>query len=177
MKGGLFGGGGHSGNPQDFVIQDDDNSPIATAQPGATDEAPLYASLPAMTIDPEKRYVATIKTGDGEIQVELYADQTPETVNNFVFLARLIGASVGLRRQQERAVALHGLVERAHGLLAAHEQRHHHVREDDDVAQGEQRNRQQAVLPLPLVLVLGVAPAVVITLENRHSGFSYALSA
>ena len=41
-----------------------------------------------MTIDPEKRYFATIKTDDGEIQVELFADQAPETVNNFVFLAQ-----------------------------------------------------------------------------------------
>ena len=87
--GGLYGGGGgHSGNSQDFVFQDDDNSSLATPQPGATAEGPLYATLPDMTIDPEKRYVATIKTDDGEIQVELFADQAPETVNNFVFLAQ-----------------------------------------------------------------------------------------
>ena len=84
---GIYGGSG-SGNPQDFVIQDDDSSPLATAQPGATAEGPMYASLPPMTIDPEKRYIATIKTGDGEIQVELFADQAPQTVNNFVFLAQ-----------------------------------------------------------------------------------------
>lgn len=85
---GIFSGGGHSGNSQDFVFQDEDTSAPATPQPGATAEAELYATLPAMTIDPEKRYFATIKTDDGEIRVELFADQAPETVNNFVFLAQ-----------------------------------------------------------------------------------------
>ena len=84
----VFGGSGGHSNPQDFVIQDDVTSPLATAQPGATEEAPLFASLPPMTIDPDKRYVATIKTSDGEIQVELFADQAPQTVNNFVYLAQ-----------------------------------------------------------------------------------------
>jgi cyclophilin family peptidyl-prolyl cis-trans isomerase len=41
-----------------------------------------------MTIDPAKRYTATIKTSKGDIQVELYADQAPQAVNAFVFLAR-----------------------------------------------------------------------------------------
>jgi cyclophilin family peptidyl-prolyl cis-trans isomerase len=95
---GVFGGGG-SGNPQDFVIQDDDNSSLATPQPQTTAEGPTYASLPPMTIDLEKRYVATIKTGDGEIQVELFADQAPQTVNNFVFLAQA-GFYNGLSFQQ-----------------------------------------------------------------------------
>ena len=96
---GVFSGGGHSGNPQDFVIQDADNSSLVTPQPGATTEGPLYVSLPPMTIDPEKRYVATIKTGDGEIRVELFADQAPQTVNNFVFLAQS-GFYNGLSFQQ-----------------------------------------------------------------------------
>jgi len=41
-----------------------------------------------MTIDPQKKYTARIKTGKGDIVVELFADKTPKTVNNFVFLAR-----------------------------------------------------------------------------------------
>ncbi len=41
-----------------------------------------------MTIDPAKRYVATIATELGDIVVELHADKAPRTVNNFVFLAR-----------------------------------------------------------------------------------------
>jgi cyclophilin family peptidyl-prolyl cis-trans isomerase len=41
-----------------------------------------------MTIDPQKRYIATLKTAKGDIKVELLADKAPRTVNSFVFLAR-----------------------------------------------------------------------------------------
>ena len=41
-----------------------------------------------MTIDPEKSYRATIVTEKGDIVLELYAGRVPNTVNNFVFLAR-----------------------------------------------------------------------------------------
>ena len=41
-----------------------------------------------MQIDTTKTYYATIKTNKGDMRVKLYADKTPVTVNNFVFLAR-----------------------------------------------------------------------------------------
>jgi cyclophilin family peptidyl-prolyl cis-trans isomerase len=41
-----------------------------------------------MKIDTDKDYFATIKTDKGDMVVELFADRTPKTVNNFVFLAR-----------------------------------------------------------------------------------------
>jgi cyclophilin family peptidyl-prolyl cis-trans isomerase len=41
-----------------------------------------------MSIDPEKQYTATLETDKGDITIELFADKTPRTVNNFVFLAR-----------------------------------------------------------------------------------------
>jgi peptidylprolyl isomerase/peptidyl-prolyl cis-trans isomerase B (cyclophilin B) len=41
-----------------------------------------------LVIEPGKSYRATIVTEKGEIQLELYSDRVPETVNNFVFLAR-----------------------------------------------------------------------------------------
>ncbi|KAB8142533.1 peptidylprolyl isomerase [Chloroflexia bacterium SDU3-3] len=49
-----------------------------------------YASsgAPAMSIDPKKTYIATITTPRGDIEVKLRPDIAPETVNNFVFLAR-----------------------------------------------------------------------------------------
>ncbi len=47
-----------------------------------------YTSPPAMSIDPQKTYTATIQTDDGDIVLQLFADKTPNTVNNFVFLAR-----------------------------------------------------------------------------------------
>lgn len=47
-----------------------------------------YAAPPALTIDRNKKYTATFRTELGDFVVELYADKTPLTVNNFVFLAR-----------------------------------------------------------------------------------------
>ena len=47
-----------------------------------------YTSPPAMGIDPQKHYTATIQTDNGDIVLQLFADKTPNTVNNFVFLAR-----------------------------------------------------------------------------------------
>lgn len=43
---------------------------------------------PQMVIDEKKKYTATIQTDNGKMVVELFADKTPKTVNNFVFLAR-----------------------------------------------------------------------------------------
>ena len=41
-----------------------------------------------MGIDPAKSYTATVNTDLGDIVIELFADKAPNTVNNFVFLAR-----------------------------------------------------------------------------------------
>jgi len=48
----------------------------------------MYPARPAMVIDPEKSYVATIKTSKGDIVVDLFAEKAPNTVNSFVFLAQ-----------------------------------------------------------------------------------------
>ena len=48
-----------------------------------------YAAPPEMTIDPSAKYFAVFKMQNGgEFVAELFADKTPVTVNNFVFLAR-----------------------------------------------------------------------------------------
>jgi peptidyl-prolyl cis-trans isomerase B (cyclophilin B) len=47
-----------------------------------------YSKSPDMVIDSKKNYQATIKTNKGDIQLDLFAQDTPKTVNNFVFLAR-----------------------------------------------------------------------------------------
>jgi peptidyl-prolyl cis-trans isomerase B (cyclophilin B) len=47
-----------------------------------------WSNPPAMVIDPQKKYFATIHSDLGEIRIELFADKAPATVNNFVFLAR-----------------------------------------------------------------------------------------
>lgn len=47
-----------------------------------------YSAPPPMTIDPNKKYFATIKMDIGEIKLELYPKEAPQSVNSFVFLAR-----------------------------------------------------------------------------------------
>jgi peptidyl-prolyl cis-trans isomerase B (cyclophilin B) len=43
---------------------------------------------PEMQIDPTQSYHAVIATQKGSIELELYPEHAPRTVNNFVFLAR-----------------------------------------------------------------------------------------
>ena len=47
-----------------------------------------WKNPPAMAIDNKKKYQATLHTERGDIVLELFADKTPITVNNFVFLSR-----------------------------------------------------------------------------------------
>jgi cyclophilin family peptidyl-prolyl cis-trans isomerase/protein-disulfide isomerase len=47
-----------------------------------------FSSCPPVVIDHSKQYFATLKTAKGDIVIRLFADQVPNTVNNFVFLAR-----------------------------------------------------------------------------------------
>lgn len=72
-------------------------SPAATSTPtqntsdqvgGGEKVARTYDNPPAMTIDTSKKYVATMVTNKGTIVFELFADEAPKTVNNFVFLVR-----------------------------------------------------------------------------------------
>lgn len=46
-----------------------------------------WSTPPEMVIDPEKSYKATLHTDKGDILIELFVQQAPKTVNNFVFLA------------------------------------------------------------------------------------------
>lgn len=80
------------------LAQPTQTSPAGQATPATTPAAAVltpgagakkvYSAPPAMTIDPKKHYSATIKTSKGDIVADLFADKTPKTVNNFVFLAR-----------------------------------------------------------------------------------------
>ena len=47
-----------------------------------------WKNPPEMQIDPAKKYKAVIETGRGVIELELYPQHAPKTVNNFVFLAK-----------------------------------------------------------------------------------------
>ncbi len=50
--------------------------------------AKQWSTPPAMQIDPKKKYKAHMETDKGTMVIELFADKTPITVNNFVFLSR-----------------------------------------------------------------------------------------
>lgn len=47
-----------------------------------------WENSPAMVIGADKKYTAILETSEGTIKAELFAGETPATVNNFVFLAR-----------------------------------------------------------------------------------------
>lgn len=63
-------------------------TPTATPTPAGSTRNDKYDAPPEMQIDLAKTYLATISTEKGDIVVELDASAAPQTVNNFVFLAR-----------------------------------------------------------------------------------------
>ena len=48
--------------------------------------AKQWNSPPEITIDTDRSYLCTITTNRGDIELELYAEHAPQTVNNFLFL-------------------------------------------------------------------------------------------
>lgn len=72
--------------PTSDIVPTQDTS-SATEAPQTTPRQ--YAAYPPMTIDPAKKYFATVKMAKGgEFVIQLYPDKAPKTVNSFVFLAR-----------------------------------------------------------------------------------------
>jgi peptidylprolyl isomerase len=55
---------------------------------GSSPKTQKFGDLPAMCIDPTKRYTARLSTTLGDMTIALDAAAAPLTVNNFVFLAR-----------------------------------------------------------------------------------------
>jgi cyclophilin family peptidyl-prolyl cis-trans isomerase len=47
-----------------------------------------YDRPPEMALDPNRDYYANLVTEKGTVRIRLFAERAPETVNNFVFLAR-----------------------------------------------------------------------------------------
>lgn len=62
------------------------STPLASAS--ASPVFKRYPAPPPLSINPQKTYTATLSTNMGDITVELFAKDNPQTVNNFVFLAR-----------------------------------------------------------------------------------------
>jgi cyclophilin family peptidyl-prolyl cis-trans isomerase len=60
-----------------------------TSQPSQPPAArKKYTAPPAMQIDVEKKYTATLDTSAGKIVLELFPKEAPRTVNSFVVLSR-----------------------------------------------------------------------------------------
>jgi hypothetical protein len=76
---------------------------------------------------------------------------------------RVVGLGLALGGEQDFLLVAHGLFQRVDGLLTPHEERDHHVREDDDVSQGEQRDHPRVGPPL-------VALLVVVVFVEEHQG-------
>ena len=70
--------------PDDFVAWSGLRQ-LSESTPGL--RANVYDSAPPMSIDTSKNYEAVITTNRGEMRFELYDDESPITVNNFVNLA------------------------------------------------------------------------------------------
>jgi peptidylprolyl isomerase len=62
--------------------------PEAPAPDGSSPRQTSFDGPPPMVIDPTKRYTALMETSMGDLTIELDAEQSPLTVNNFVFLSR-----------------------------------------------------------------------------------------
>lgn len=88
----FYTGGGQQRNASGSVRGDDviRRTPVGDETPttGAVTNIKQYSGPPEMTIDPAKNYIATVKTDKGEFKIELLASEAPQTVNNFVFLAK-----------------------------------------------------------------------------------------
>ncbi len=64
-----------------------DISPTITMSKPA-DKIKQYDAPPEMQVDKTKHYTARMDTSKGKMIIELFADEAPVTVNNFVFLAK-----------------------------------------------------------------------------------------
>lgn len=87
-QGGNSGRNPDTGSVRGEGVQRETPEAGATTTTGASSNIKQYTAAPVMSIDTNKTYVATIKTAKGEVKVELDAKAAPQTVNNFVFLAK-----------------------------------------------------------------------------------------
>lgn len=70
------------------VVTAPDGTTCSVAEPDPAPDPKAYTAPPPMSIDTSARYRATLRTSCGTIVIALDAKRAPETVNNFVFLAR-----------------------------------------------------------------------------------------
>jgi len=64
------------------------SSAAPSSQSQANSSAKHWSSPPPMQIDTSKTYFATVETSLGSFKIQLFANESPKTVNNFVFLSQ-----------------------------------------------------------------------------------------
>ena len=83
----LFFGCSSDTEPSDPSTPSTPSTP-SESQTEPSDEPEPADGYPPMTIDVNKTYIANIETEQGMVRVELFAQDAPKTVNNFVYLSR-----------------------------------------------------------------------------------------
>jgi cyclophilin family peptidyl-prolyl cis-trans isomerase len=71
-----------------FLYRDYQKSALPAQEIAEQIEAPTDSPTPKMNITTTKKYTAIIDTSKGAMEIELFAKETPITVNNFVTLAK-----------------------------------------------------------------------------------------
>lgn len=71
----------------DIALRPAPQSSLAGCHTGRQLAPDLYGSAPAMCIDTQRHYTATVDTTKGTFTISLMPKQAPKTVNNFVVLA------------------------------------------------------------------------------------------
>lgn len=84
----LIGGGGINSATPDPATATPTGTASGSPTPTATPDGRTFSQAEQVIDAEAKTYTATIQTGKGTIVVDLFADQAPRTVNNFVFLAQ-----------------------------------------------------------------------------------------
>lgn len=71
-----------------FMYRDYQESSLPAQEIAQQNEAPTTFPTPKMNINTAKKYTAVMDTSKGSMEIELFAKETPITVNNFVTLAQ-----------------------------------------------------------------------------------------
>jgi len=82
----ILGGFAYMNKPQPIPQAESLNQNSAATN--STNQKESNMTKPTMQIDQTKKYQAILKTDKGNIVIDLFADKTPITVNNFVYLTR-----------------------------------------------------------------------------------------
>lgn len=77
------GGTAETADPEGTLIEGE--RPLAELEAAERDS--YYDAYPEMIIDTDNAYQAVIRTEKGDMVIQLFDDESPQTVNNFVFLA------------------------------------------------------------------------------------------